>query len=251
MEQMSAKKYKGQNPVGLGMSEKLDGIYAKWTGYEFLSKEGNKFEAPQWYTCQLPKNILEGELFMGRGMFQQTVGPVRRAIPVDDEWHLIKYHVFDAPEISGDKETRLVFCSKILKNVTVAEVIKTEICKSKKHLDIFFLKLISDGAEGIMLHQIGVEYQPGKTNNLLKYKPLDSDEAKVIEYQDGKGKHENRLGALICEWKGKIFKLGTGFSNELREVPPKIGAIVTFTFQGLTDGGIPRHASFVIERSYE
>lgn len=251
MDQMKANKYKGQNPLGLGMSEKLDGIYAKWTGYEFLSKEGNKFEVPEWYTCQLSKEILEGELFMGRGMLQKTVGPVRRAIPIDTEWRLIKYHVFDAPEVSGDKDTRLAFCSKILKESTVAEIIKTEICKSRKHLDIFFSKLISAGAEGIMLHKVGIEYEPGKTDNLLKYKPLDSDEAKIIGYQAGKGKHKGRLGALICEWKGKIVKLGTGFSDELREFPPHIGSIVTFTFQGLTDGGIPRNSSFIIERSYE
>ena len=249
MEQMNANTYKGQDPIGLGMSEKLDGIYAKWTGSEFLSKDGNKFYAPEWYICQLPKGIFEGELFMGRGMLQKTVGPVRRKIPIDAEWRLIKYHVFDAPEVPGDKDKRLAFCSKIFKGSTVAEVIKTDICKSRKHLDIFFSKLISDGAEGIMLHKVGVEYETGKTDNLLKYKPFDSDEAKVIGYKSGK--YENLLGSLICEWKGKVFKLGSGLTDELRKFPPIIGEMVTFTFSGLTDRGIPKGASFVIERNYE
>lgn len=251
MKQMKAKKNEGQDPTGMGMSEKLDGIYAKWTGYEFLSKEGNKFETPKWYTDQMPKCVLEGELFMGRGMLQKTVGPVRRTVPIDAEWKLIKFHVFDAPENHGDKKARLSFCSEILKNSDVAKTINFEVCKNGDHLDRYFEKLISEGAEGVMLHHSGIEYQPGKTNKLLKYKPLDSDEAKIIGYQEGKGKHKNCLGALICGWKDKIFKIGTGFSDKLRVYPPKIGAIITFEFQGVTDGGIPRHASFVIERSYE
>ena len=40
-------------------------------------------------------------------------------------------------------------------------------------------------------------------------------EARVIGYQDGKGKHSGRMGALICEMldsTGAEFKVGTGFS---------------------------------------
>jgi DNA ligase-1 len=48
---------------------------------------------------------------------------------------------------------------------------------------------------------------------------------------------------------GTSFSLGTGFSDRERENPPAIGSKVTFRYQELTDGGVPRFPSFV--RVYE
>ena len=48
-----------------------------------------------------------------------------------------------------------------------------------------------------------------------------------------------------------MFKVGTGLSDMLREVPPEIGAVITFSFFGMTDGGKPRFPSFVTTRDYE
>ena len=48
---------------------------------------------------------------------------------------------------------------------------------------------------------------------------------------------------------GKEFLLGTGLSDEQRNRPPAIGAVVTFTYQGTTAQGIPRFASFLRVRT--
>ena len=252
MKTMLAKKYNGQKVVGWLMSEKLDGVRAVWTGTELISRNGNKFEAPEWFTSQLPQDvILDGELFIDRGLFQKTVSIVRKKTPIDVEWNLIKYCVFDAPEISGGFENRLSYCFEILNNCKIAEVVKHEICNGKAHLKKFFSELVGSGAEGVMLRRNGSGYEPRRSNNLLKFKPFDSKEAKVIGHQAGEGKHKDRLGALICKWKEVVFKLGTGLSNELREEPPQTGSQVSFSFQGLTDGGVPRFPVFLADRSYE
>ena len=86
---------------------------------------------------------------------------------------------------------------------------------------------------------------------MLKLKRIQSAEAEVIGYEQGKGKHANRVGALVANFAGQVFKLGTGLSNEQRENPPAVGSIVTFSFFELTDGGVPRFASFVGVRDYE
>jgi len=39
--------------------------------------------------------------------------------------------------------------------------------------------------------------------------------------------------------------VGTGFSDAERESPPPIGAIITYRFQELSDGGVPRFPSYV------
>jgi len=43
---------------------------------------------------------------------------------------------------------------------------------------------------------------------------------------------------------GTLFKIGTGFSHEERKNPPPIGSEITFSYQGLTDNGVPRFASY-------
>ena len=44
------------------------------------------------------------------------------------------------------------------------------------------------------------------------------------------------------------FAVGTGFTDAQREKPPAIGATITFRYQELTDGGVPRFPSFVRSR---
>jgi DNA ligase-1 len=40
--------------------------------------------------------------------------------------------------------------------------------------------------------------------------------------------------------------VGTGFSDAEREQPPPIGSFVTFRFQELSDGGVPRFPSYLV-----
>ncbi len=44
------------------MSEKLDGVRAWWDGRQFLSRQGNVYHAPEWFTAGLPNVPLDGEL---------------------------------------------------------------------------------------------------------------------------------------------------------------------------------------------
>jgi DNA ligase-1 len=54
------------NPAGYWMSEKLDGVRAFYDGKQFLSRQGNRFHAPTWFTKGLPLEPLDGELWIGR-----------------------------------------------------------------------------------------------------------------------------------------------------------------------------------------
>ena len=59
--------------TGWWMSEKLDGVRAYWDGAQFLSRQGNRYHAPDWFTAGLPDEPLDGELWLGRKKFQRTV----------------------------------------------------------------------------------------------------------------------------------------------------------------------------------
>ena len=73
------------DPTGWWMSEKLDGVRAYWDGEAFVSRLGNQFYAPDWFVADLPADTLDGELWVGRKMFQQTTSIVRSGAQ-GDEW---------------------------------------------------------------------------------------------------------------------------------------------------------------------
>jgi hypothetical protein len=65
-------------------------------------------------------------------------------------------------------------------------------------------------------------------------------------HEGGKGKHKGRLGALVVEMPdGTRFNVGTGFSDEERRNPPPIGSVITYRYQELSNGGVPRFPSYV------
>jgi DNA ligase-1 len=83
-------------------------------------------------------------------------------------------------------------------------------------------------------------------------KSFKDDEAVVIGHLAGAGRHKCRLGALQVRLaNGTEFAIGTGLSDKERENPPAIGMTVTFKYQELSDGGVPRFPSFGAMREEE
>merc|ERR1712100_610861 len=92
---------------------------------------------------------------------------------------------------------------------------------------------------------MGAEHRGGRTSDLLKVKSFFDAEAVVLAHIEGKGKNQGRMGALECRNKaGKVFRLGTGFSEKDRDTPPLVGSVVTFAYTELTTAGIPRFPVF-------
>lgn len=83
------------DPTGWWLSEKLDGVRAYWDGRQFLSRQGNFYHAPDWFVAGLPNVPLDGELWLGRRMFQRTVSTVRRH-DQSDLWRQISYRAGSA-----------------------------------------------------------------------------------------------------------------------------------------------------------
>lgn len=238
------------DPTGWLMSEKLDGIRAYWDGETFTSRLGNKFYAPAWFTADLPADTLDGELWVGRKMFQKTTSIVRSGAQ-SDEWNQVTYVVFDAPEAKGGFEARLEHIEKVMNCAEAphARSLEQVVCAGMDHLRSELERVEALGGEGLMLRQPGSKYIPGRSTTLLKVKTFHDAEATVVGHDAGKGKHTGRLGALSCQLPdGVRFNVGTGFSDAEREVPPAIGAVITFRYQELSNDGVPRFPSYVGER---
>ena len=114
------------------------------------------------------------------------------------------------------------------------------------HLRAELAQIEALGGEGLMLRQPGSLYEAGRSHTLLKVKRFHDAEARVVGHQPGAGRHKGRLGALLVELaNGSRFAVGTGLHRRPAREPAAIGSQITFRYQELTDGGVPRFPSFV------
>lgn len=233
------------DPSNLVYSEKLDGMRAFWNGNQLLSRQGKKINAPDSFLNNLPKNImLDGELFLARGKFQECMSIVRRKVP-DKRWENITYQIFDTPSIDDGILKRLWKLEQLKIDNPHVKILPHNICKNIDHLKKIMEDVESNGGEGIMLRNPLAPYRMGRTHDLLKVKSSKDAEAIVYGYENGKGKYMNKMGALLCKTADhRKIKIGTGFTDEQRENPPKIGQIITYKYFELTKDGNPRFPSF-------
>lgn len=235
------------NPAGWWMSEKYDGLRGFWDGRKLWSRKGRAIAAPDYFLAELPKDVaLDGELWMGRGKFEETISAVLSQTP-DERWKRVRFMVFDAPQAKGTFEQRMEFLRATLSagNQFAKPVIQTR-CEGAAQLLAERDRIVSEGGEGLMLRKPESEYEAGRSPTLLKVKPLDDAEATVIAHLPGKGKNAGKLGALrVRTAEGREFSIGTGFTDAQREMPPPIGTLVTYRFRGQTAKGLPRFPSFL------
>ena len=236
------------------VSEKLDGVRAFWDGQVLRFRSGRLIAAPPWFTAGLPATPLDGELWLGRGQFDQASATVRRHQPEDSEWRALKYMVFDLPGAPGSFGER---AEKMLALVGSAGVPWLQAVQQSPGTDRAALQsqlanLTLEGAEGLMLHRAHAVWTSGRSDALRKLKTVPDEEARVVSYLPGKGRHAGRLGALLMEMpNGQRFALGTGLSDAQRGDPPPVGSWVTYRYRARTPTGLPRFASFLRVRDAE
>lgn len=235
--------YTDQNITNWVMSEKLDGIRAYWNGRELISRGGKIIHAPSWFTKNYPPFEIDGELWSRRGDFENISSIVRDKIP-SDKWKEIKHYIFEVPNAAGGLFERL---EKVKPYVSSnLKLIKQIDIKDKKHLQMFLSNIESQDGEGVVVRDPNAVYINKRTSSALKVKTFYESECEVIGYREGKGKYEGLLGSIICKLPNEIeFKIGSGFSDDERKNPPKIGDIVTFKYKEFTKYTKPRFPVFV------
>lgn len=230
------------------ISEKLDGVRAVWDGRTLRFRSGNPVPAPQWFLDALPKQPLDGELWLGRGSFDRLSAVVRRQAPDDGEWRRVRYMIFELPEAPGSFGER----AEQIKAVTAAaklpwlQAVPQFRLPDAQALQKKLREIVHNGGEGLMLHRADAAYETGRSSALLKLTPWLDAEATVVAHLPGKGKYAGMLGALRVEIPdGRRFSIGSGLSDALRRHPPPVGTLVTYRYRELTRNGIPRFPRYL------
>ena len=233
------------------VSEKFDGVRAVWDGKTLRFRSGRDVPAPAWWLAKLPATPLDGELWLARGKFDELSGIVRTSSAVDTDWQRVNYLIFELPDEAGTLGTFEQRYSRIREVVAKAQWASLQVVEQTRVADRTELKrrldrVVKAGGEGLMLHLANAPYVTGRSDVLLKLKPLLDTEATVVRHIPGKGRNAGRLGALEVRTRdGILFRLGTGFSDAQRDNPPPLGSLVTYTYRDVTPSGKPRFASFL------
>ena len=245
---MLAERYSGEAVADYWVSEKLDGVRGRWDGTTLYTRAGHRVATPGWFTARWPRVPMDGELWMGRGRFDEVSALVRTGDRSARGWTRLRFMVFDLPRHCGRFDQRVRHMRVLTGHAGVAwlqPVTQFRLATSAQ-LDERLRQVVHAGGEGLMLHHRDARYRSGRSEHLLKLKTHDDAEARVVAHTPGKGKYAGMVGALLVELPdGRQFRLGSGLSDADRASPPPIGTLVTYRYNGLTRTGLPRFARFM------
>lgn len=223
---------------GVGVQIKYNGGRVIASRHGLFSRKGEKYisiphieEALAPFFKKFPDAILDGEGFNYplREKLNEIMKLLRKTVHVEPadlakSKDLIRYYIYDGYGFAGitqnDCYTKRkaaidnAFFAKCFapRYVNVVDKVPTWYVKSEAELQKLYQSFLQDKQEGAILRITGEAYQNKRSKFLLKYKPIDDDEFKVISVQDGKGKFANRVSTVTCQRvDGKLFKDGTNF----------------------------------------
>lgn len=101
-----------------------------------------------------------------------------------------------------------------------SEVINLESVTGRERLREINEMAIEGGYEGIMIKDLTAPYENKRSSSWLKLKPVITVDLEVVGVEEGTGKNQNSLGAIVCEgeYNGKNISVnvGSGFTDEER-----------------------------------
>ena len=80
---------------------------------------------------------------------------------------------------------------------------------------------VAEGFEGIMIKSVDAPYVCKRADYWMKWKPTITVDLKIVGFEEGTGRNENRLGAIICEGVDNDrhirVNVGSGLSDSNRD----------------------------------
>uniref|UniRef100_UPI003D062A53 DNA ligase n=1 Tax=Agarivorans sp. TaxID=1872412 RepID=UPI003D062A53 len=175
---------------------------------------------------------------------------IQQQNPSAEQWQALQFIVFDLPDAAGSYRQRYQRLQQLVEGKPFLQLPVYHPYSGPAELTHQLDELSKQGGEGLMLRDPDALYLATRSKALIKYKSYQDGEAEVVGYSPGQGKYQNVVGALVVkDAQGRLFKLGSGLTEQQRAKPPAIGSMVHYRYNGLTSKGKPRFARFV--RQYQ
>lgn len=191
--------------------------------------------------------VLDGELVYldksGKEDFSKTINLVKSIDPkpIDD----LEYRVFDLISCRDKFSERFKILKKMISDSKIIKLVDQAECNPRFNHEEYLKKATDLEYEGFIIRK-DCELKDGRSKDLLKIKPFQENEFKVINYEIGPMRilnestkvesTENVLLNIAVDFNGHAVNVGSGFSVperiEYAKRPEKImGQIVTVRYQ--------------------
>ena len=274
---------------GVGVQIKYNGGRIVATKDGLFSRKGERYisiphieEALKPFFLKFPDAILDGEGFNYdlRSELNEIMKLLRKTVHItpqdlENSKKKIRFYIYDGFGFPASKNGANVLSTAcylerkaaidnaffapcfINRYKDIIAKVPTWIVYSEAELEDLYKKFLDDKQEGAILRILGEGYQNKRTDFLLKYKPVDDAEFKILSVQDGDGKFADRVATFTCQridggkyldgtdifdatFKGKEEDAIEFWENR----DSMIGEVVTILYNGLTGKGKPNYARF-------
>lgn len=284
LEPMLAKKMadrvdKIDFSAGVLVQCKFNGVRCVITSDGAFSRTGERWttiphilESLQEFFIQNPNAYLDGELFNDdlKQNLNELISVVKKKnlSPecVQKSKEIVRFYCYDGYGFQTKNDGMIVadvsygirklYLDGMLKKTPFVCLVKTEVIWDNAELFSIFDRYIQAGHEGVILRFLRSPYEHKRSSNLLKLKPEDDDEAKVINIVEGAGDWANTVKIWTLEWHGKTFNANMMGTMEegvavLKNRHLWLERTVSFKYNGLTGLGIPNFARVDVKNCFK
>lgn len=136
-------------------------------------------------------------------------------------WDVIPYVMFETGNCATPYGSRFSSLNAIVKLAVPEKVSLVDSWEVEDYetAQALFEEFLQRGEEGIILKSMHGDWEDKRAKHQIKFKgELDCD-LKIVAVEEGTGKYEGMLGAIVCESADGIIKVnvGSGFNDEHRK----------------------------------
>jgi DNA ligase-1 len=143
-----------------------------------------------------------------------------------------------------------------VEDINHAHVRRTPVWYAGDHNEVmeYYSAVRHDGGEGVIVKPTGGDYRCTRSRNWLKIKDQQTVDAPIIGLEEGTGKYQGMLGAVIVDLEGVEVRVGSGFTDEERkrlwddahaDEPWSYNRLIEIEYHEKTPDGSLRHPRFV------
>lgn len=217
---------------------------------------------------------LDGEIYIHGKSLQDISGILRSG--TSSERASLNYYLYDCfdmsvPDMTQHERKKLLtsLYNKHKAKLSNIILVDTIMVHSKDEIDRLYKQYLSEGYEGAVVRKANAPYVHAVNNyhssNILKLKPLGSDEFKIIGFEEGKkGKDVGAIiFRLITKDKVEFTAVPNMPLNDRKELFTKLSGdkrvfaqsykdkMATIQYATLSNSGVPTQPKFIAVRDYE
>lgn len=220
------------------LSEKLNGVRATYYRGKLYARSGDEHSGLDHITDFLYEAVgtdivFDGELTLkdksglsdneafrtATGIINADVGTVDKTVICFTVFDVVPVEEFDTGASVATYQSRRNDLDKVYTQMfdgSSVRVLPLEYAGiDQTMIEILLDKMVSEDKEGLMVN-LDVPYKCKRHSGILKVKRFYTMDLPIIGCEEGSGRLEGRLGALVLDFKGNEVRVGSGFTDEER-----------------------------------